>query len=111
MYNFFFGYDYFYYYFDYYIVIVLLIFIFRYFGKKRFIFVSFIEELEYESEDMIIFLLIKILLGGSGIEVEDIMIIVKFNVLGVKFIIIIIEKFVIEEIEVEDRIIMFLLKG
>lgn len=108
MYNFFFGYDYFYYYFDYYIV--LLIFIFRYFGKKRFIFVSFIEELEYESEDMIIFLLIKILLGGSGIEVEDIMIIVKFNVLGVKFIIII-ERFVIEEIEVEDRIIMFLLKG
>lgn len=110
MYNFFFGYDYFYYYFDYYIAIVLLIFIFGYFGKKRFIFVSFIEELEYESEDMIIFLLIKILLGGSGIEVEDIMIIVKFNVLGVKFIIII-EKFVIEEIEVEDRIIMFLLKG
>lgn len=110
MYNFFFGYDYFYYYFDYYIVIVLLIFIFRYFGKKRFIFVSFIEELEYESEDMIIFLLIKILLGGSRIEVEDIMIIVKFNVLGVKFIIII-ERFVIEEIEVEDRIIMFLLKG
>lgn len=107
MYNFFFGYDY---YFDYYIVIVLLIFIFGYFGKKRFIFVSFIEELEYESEDMIIFLLIKILLGGSGIEVEDIMIIVKFNVLGVKFIIII-ERFVIEEIEVEDRIIMFLLKG